>query len=69
MLKLTSIVLNMCCFLKVCSLNTHTLLSMGVSDFDAEKIMENVSILRQTCFIEPTYNNFDHFDPKIDQRK
>lgn len=32
----------------VCKLDTNQLLTMGVSQLDSEKIMENVSVLRQT---------------------
>jgi hypothetical protein len=33
---------------EVCKLDMYSLMKMGVSQLDGEKIMENVSVLRQT---------------------
>ncbi len=36
------------CLFKICNLNAQQLLKMGVSLTDTEKIIDNVSVLKQT---------------------
>ena len=42
----------------VCKLESHQLAQMGVTNSDNEKIMENVSVLRQTLKVNGAYKSY-----------
>lgn len=57
---------------EVCKLDTLQLLKMGVTQIDIEKIMENVSVLRQTLQVNLNYQTYSNnlvVDHQLDHMK